>query len=67
MLRWLDNNIGSMDMNLSKLREIMEERGAWHAAVMESQRVGHNSLNNNKQNKHNEPSDIHHPVSIIIL
>ena len=23
----------SMDMNLSKLREIVEDRGAWHAAV----------------------------------
>ena len=22
-----------MDMNLSKLREMVEERGAWHAAV----------------------------------
>ena len=25
----------SMDMNLSKLREIVEDRGAWHAAVHE--------------------------------
>ena len=23
----------SMDMNLSKLREIVKDRGAWHAAV----------------------------------
>ena len=23
----------SMDMNLSKLQEIVEDRGAWHAAV----------------------------------
>ena len=42
MLRWLDSNIGSVDMSLSKLREIEEERGAWHAAVMGSQTVGHN-------------------------
>ena len=40
-MRWL-YSINSMDMNLSKLREIVEKRGAWHAAVMGSQRVGHN-------------------------
>ena len=32
-MRWLDSIIDSVDMNLSKLREIMEDRGAWHAAV----------------------------------
>ena len=33
-MRWLDSIIDSMDINLSKLREIVEERGAWHAAVL---------------------------------
>ena len=28
-MRWLDSIIGSMDMNSSKLGEIMEDRGAW--------------------------------------
>ena len=31
--RWLDSTSDSMDMNLSKLQEIVEDRGAWHAIV----------------------------------
>ena len=29
MMRWLDNITDSVDMNWSKLQEIVEDRGAW--------------------------------------
>ena len=32
-IRWLGSITDSMDINLSKLREIVEDRGAWHIAV----------------------------------
>ena len=40
-MRWLDIITNSMDMNFSKLQKIVEDRGAWRAAVHGSQRVGH--------------------------
>ena len=32
-MRWLDSITDSTDMNLSKLQEIVKDRGHWHAVV----------------------------------
>ena len=34
-MRWLDSITDTMDMNLSRLQEIVKDREAWRAAVRE--------------------------------
>ena len=46
-IKQLDGITDSMNMSLSKLREIVVNREGWHAAVHGLQRVGHDLVTDN--------------------
>ena len=63
-MKWLDGIADSMDMSLSKLREIVKDRGVWQVAV-HGVTKSQTQLNNN--NNFNKRSSLRVPECAITL
>ena len=48
-MRWLDNITDLIDMNLSKLGEIVKDREAWCAAVIGLSKIGRDLMTKQQQ------------------
>ena len=55
----LDGITDLMDMSLSKLQVIPEDRGAWNAAIHRLQRVGHNLATEQQQQQKFSPGHLY--------
>ena len=57
-VRWLDSITDSVDMNLSKFQETVEDRGACVRQSTGSRRVGHDWAMNNHNHSNNKPLQV---------
>ena len=58
-MRWLDGITDLMDMSLSKLQAILEDRGTWSAAIYRVQRVGRNLATEQQQQQKFSPGHLY--------
>ena len=58
-MRRLDSSMDSVDMNLSKLQEMVEERGAWHTAGGRNKSDMTSQINNSVFNKQPHTTKYH--------